>query len=122
MHILVTDDLYTNRLQVGILLKSLGHTFDEALNGEEAIARLHKTAYDLILMDIEMPVRNGIETTWYIRENFEEPKKNIPIIAITAHNPDDFFSDYKEHGFSGLISKPITAKKQNHVIHGLLNS
>lgn len=119
MHILVTDDLYTNRIQVGILLKSLGHTYDEAFNGEEAIEKLRSNSYDLILMDIEMPVRNGLETTLYIREKFNGQKRDIPIIAITAHNPEDYFNDYKEIGFSGLISKPITAKKLYQVIQTL---
>ena len=119
MHILVTDDLYTNRLQAGIVISSLGYTYDEAVNGEEAIEKLNKASYDLILMDIEMPVRNGLETTRFIRTNFRGEKKEIPIIAITAHNPGDFFDNYADKGFSGLISKPITEEKLKNVLTNL---
>lgn len=111
MNILVTDDMYTNRLQAGITIRSLGYTCDEAKHGDDAIDKLMENHYDLILMDIEMPVRNGLETTRYIRENFVGGKANIPIIAITAHNPEDFFDDYRNEGFNGLISKPITKEK-----------
>lgn len=111
MIILITDDLYTNRLQTAIALRSMGFTYEEATHGDEAIEKLQAKDYDLILMDIEMPVRNGLETTRYIRKYFTGKKRNIPIVAVTAHNPDDFFSDYKDVGFDGLISKPVTREK-----------
>ncbi len=119
MHILVTDDLYTNRLQAGIVIRSLGYTYDEAVNGEQAIEKLSNNSYDLILMDIEMPVRNGLETTKYIRKHFRGIKKKTPIVAITAHNPGDFFDNYTEKGFSGLISKPITEEKLKAILTSL---
>lgn len=116
MHILVTDDLYTNRLQAGIVIRSLGYTYDEAINGEQAIEKLLNNSYDLILMDIEMPVRNGLETTQHIRRHFRGIKKKTPIVAITAHNPGDFFDNYADKGFSGLISKPITEEKLKDIL------
>lgn len=111
MNILIADDLYTNRLHTAIILRGMGYTFDQASNGDEAIEKLNKYDYDLILMDIEMPVRNGLETTRYIRNNFSEKKKEVVIIAITAHNPQEYFSDYAQAGFDGLISKPVTKEK-----------
>jgi two-component system, response regulator, stage 0 sporulation protein F len=119
MNILITDDMYTNRLQAGITIRSLGHTFDEAIHGDDAIDKLMKNHYDLILMDIEMPVRNGLETTRFIRENLTGGKAKTPIIAITAHNPDDFFDNYLKEGFNGLISKPITKEKLLNCITSL---
>jgi len=89
----------------------MGCHYEEAAHGDEAIEKLRSKNYDLILMDIEMPVRNGIETTRYIRKNFTGIKKKIPIVAITAHNPDDFFSDFVKEGFDGLITKPVTREK-----------
>jgi CheY-like chemotaxis protein len=62
MHILITDDLFTNRFQIGLILKNMGFTYDMASNGDQAIEMIMKNHYDLVLMDIEMPVRNGIET------------------------------------------------------------
>lgn len=111
MQILIVDDLYTNRLRMAIVLRSMGFRYDEASNGDEAIKLVSKNNYDLILMDIEMPVRNGIETTQYIRENFTGKKGKVSILAITAHNPEDFFNDHKNAGFNGLISKPLTREK-----------
>ncbi len=111
MIILITDDLYTNRLQTAITLKSMGYHYEEASHGDEAIEKLKKKNYDLILMDIEMPVRNGLETTRFIRKNFTGKKRKTPIVAITAHNPDDFFKDFFKEGFNGLITKPVTKEK-----------
>jgi CheY-like chemotaxis protein len=116
MHFLVTDDLFTMRLKTGILLRSMGYTYDEAAHGDEAIEKLMLKDYDLILMDIEMPVRNGLETTRYIRDNFEGKKRRVPIIAVTAHDPEDFFESYENECFSGLITKPITGWKLESII------
>jgi CheY-like chemotaxis protein len=55
-----------------------------------------------------MPVMNGLETTKYIREKFSTPKKNIPIIALTAYNPSNFFENFNDAGFSQLLTKPYT--------------
>ncbi len=118
MTILITDDLYTNRLQIALALRSMGYEYEEAVNGDEAIKKLEEKNYDMILMDIEMPVRNGLETTRYIRKNFTGQKRNTPILAITAHNPEDFLEDYGEVGFDGLISKPITKEKLEKFIPG----
>lgn len=116
MVILITDDLYTNRLQTALAIRSMGYEYEEAVHGDEAIEKLKSKDYDLILMDIEMPVRNGLETTMYIRKNFTGEKKNTPIVAVTAHNPEDFFKDYKQAGFDGLISKPVTKEKLERYI------
>ncbi len=110
MTILITDDFYTNRLQIKLVLQSMGHKTEEASNGSEAIEKFKKSNYDLLLMDIEMPVRNGIETTRYIRKHLKEPKKSVPIIAITAHYVDSEMK-MKEIGFDGFIAKPFTREK-----------
>jgi len=106
--ILIVDDIYVNRL----LLKEIVHKFCsvyfEAQNGKEAIEILAREEVDVVLMDIEMPVMNGLETTKYIRKVFSSPKNNIPIIALTAHNPIVFFSDYKNVGFNQLLTKPYS--------------
>ena len=58
-----------------------------------------------------MPVMNGVETTKYIRSEMPFPLNNIPIIALTAHNPDDFFDDYHNAGFNKLLTKPYSFEK-----------
>ena len=72
---------------------------------------LQQGDFDLVLMDIEMPVMNGLEATRYIREQLPSPKCYTPVIALTAHNPKIFFDDYQDVGFSQLLTKPYSVKK-----------
>jgi CheY-like chemotaxis protein len=106
--ILIVDDIFINRVLLKEIIKKFSKFCFEAQNGKEAIEILHREDLDVILMDIEMPVMNGVETTKYIREKFSYPKKSIPIIALTAYNPDVFFTDYNDVGFNQLITKPYS--------------
>jgi len=84
--IMVVDDSRMNRVLVHKLLQK-GATdvfIEEVENGEEAIQLLEKSNFDLILLDLQMPVMNGFETCKYIRSKFPDDKRNIPIIALTA--------------------------------------
>ncbi|MDA3779616.1 MAG: response regulator [Bacteroidales bacterium] len=108
-NILIVDDIFTNRLLLQEILTDICNAIYIATNGKQAIKIFEKENIDIILMDIEMPVMNGLETTKYFRENY--PHKNIPIIALTAHNPHDFFDDFKDIGFDNLLTKPYSYKK-----------
>lgn len=111
LKILVVDDIYANRYLLSELIKLTGNQAVLAENGEEAIEILQKEEIHLIFMDIEMPVMNGIETTQYIRQEMGDPHNSIPIIALTAHNPEFFFDDYEDVGFDELITKPYSVEK-----------
>ena len=115
--ILVVDDLFTNRILIRELLRSMELEFKMAENGKEAIDCLFSETFDIVLMDIEMPVMNGLETTKYIREVMPLPIKNIPIIALTAHNPKLFFEDFKETGFNNILTKPYSLKRLQDLIN-----
>ena len=115
-NILIVDDIFVNRLLLSEIVKKIGCNYQEAKNGKEAVDFLKTKDYDMVLMDIEMPVMNGLETTRYIRDKFEEPKNNIPIVAITAYNPSDFFDEFKSAGFDGLITKPYLKGKVTKII------
>lgn len=118
MKIIVADDYYTNRLLISEILKSLGHDFIEVENGQEALEALEQNNdIDLVLMDLEMPVMNGIEAMQRIRKNFVYPKNQIPIIALTAHNPSMFIEECKESGFNKLIGKPYSIEKMAELIN-----
>ena len=108
---LIVDDIFMNRLLLKEIIRELCNTLIEAKNGKEAIEILDQESIDIILMDIEMPVMNGVETTKYIRTQMPFPKNKLPIIALTAHNPDDFFDDYNNAGFDKLLTKPYSFKK-----------
>ena len=83
----------------------------EFANGQEYCDNLISLEAGIVLMDIEMPVMNGLEATKYIREKLPAPKCYIPVVALTAHNPKIFFDDYKDVGFSQLLTKPYSVKK-----------
>jgi CheY-like chemotaxis protein len=119
MKIIVADDYYTNRLLVSEILKSLGHDFIEAENGQQALEALEKyNDVDLVLMDLEMPVMNGVEAMHYIREKLLEPKRDIPIVGLTAHNPGMFIEDCLGSGFNKMMGKPYSIEKIAELLEG----
>jgi CheY-like chemotaxis protein len=111
LRILVVDDIFTNRYLLSELIKLTGNIVVLAENGEEAIRILENEEIHLVFMDIEMPVMNGIETTHYIRNEMPSPKNALPVIALTAHNPELFFEDFADVGFDELITKPYSVEK-----------
>ena len=111
LKILVVDDVYTNRYLLSELIKLTGNEAVLAENGEEAIEILKSQEIHVVFMDIEMPVMNGLETTQYIRNELPPPLNAIPVIALTAHNPEIFFEDYSEAGFDELVTKPYSVEK-----------
>ncbi|HLO57732.1 MAG TPA: response regulator [Bacteroidales bacterium] len=117
MKIIIADDYYTNRLLVSEILKSLGHDYIIAENGKQALEALeNNNDVDLVLMDLEMPVMNGIEAMRYIRDRLVYPKSNIPIIALTAHNPGMYIQEGQESGFNKLMGKPYSIDKIAEVL------
>jgi CheY-like chemotaxis protein len=116
MRILIVDDIFTNRLLLGEILRKLEIEFDQVENGKEAIEALQKEDYDLVLMDIEMPVMNGLETTKYIRENLPFPKNKTFVAALTAHDPELFMDDFRDVGFDQLLAKPYSKDKIDALI------
>ena len=67
LNILIVDDIFMNRYLIREIVKGLGHSYLDVENGKLAVEALQKDNFDLIIMDIEMPVMNGIETTLYIK-------------------------------------------------------
>jgi len=119
MKFLVADDMYTNRLRIVTLLKNMGHTFDEAVNGQDAIEKIVANNYDVVLLDIEMPIMNGFETVQHIRNNLDAGKKNVPVVIISSHGSLSYFTDYKTYGYSCVLKKPFTQEKLEEVLEKL---
>ncbi len=84
LRILIVDDVATNRKILQLMLSRIGYATDLATNGREAIEALKKQHYDVIFMDLQMPVLDGIRTTRIIRERCAS-KDQPYIIAITAY-------------------------------------
>ncbi len=106
--ILLVEDNFANRYVIKEMLKEYNLQIDEAENGKEAIEKLKSDSYDLILLDIQMPVMDGYETFKKIRE---ELKLNTPVIALTAKALKDEVDEFKELGFDGILIKPIVYQK-----------
>ena len=119
-NILVVDDVLINRVLIKELVVDFCNNIYEAKDGIEAIEILKSNKMDIILMDIEMPKMNGLETTKYIRNDMSSPVNNIPIIALTAHNPNDFFEDFSNVGFNDLLTKPYSLQKIIKAIESLI--
>lgn len=118
MHkILIVDDIFVNRLLLKEVVKNICSQCFEAQNGKEAIDIIQKEKVELVFMDIEMPVMTGLETTKYIREKLPSPLRFTPVIALTAHNPANFFEDFHDAGFDYLMTKPYSIDKITKAIH-----
>jgi len=113
---LIVDDMATNRIQLSMTITNLGHQYECCSNGKEAIEMLRKKTFDIVLLDIEMPIMNGFETVKYIREKTTEPLRSIPVIAITAHNPHEIQNDLNKLGFTTMLSKPYSPEKFNEIL------
>jgi CheY-like chemotaxis protein len=110
LRMLIADDNEYNRLVINETLHLMAdvHT-DEVVNGQEALDIFMKNDYDLILMDVQMPVMNGIDATKEIRAHFPPGKKNIPIIAFTASVLRADLDLCFDAGMTAYVPKPFKA-------------
>ncbi|MCC6371867.1 MAG: PAS domain S-box protein [Bacteroidia bacterium] len=105
--VLVVEDIVLNQLLMKTLLDDFGFERDIAANGKVAIEKLRKKKYDIILMDLQMPLMNGFETTDYIRNTL---KLSIPIVALTADVTTVDLAKCKAVGMNDYIAKPVDEK------------
>ncbi|MCA1338211.1 PAS domain-containing hybrid sensor histidine kinase/response regulator [Pseudooceanicola marinus] len=106
MRILVAEDNSTNQLVARSMLERLGQNVDLVVNGAEAVEAVQKFDYDLVLMDVSMPVMDGPTATQRIRA-LPTDVSAIPILALTAHAGDDQIGFYMNAGFNEVLTKPI---------------
>lgn len=121
LKILIVDDEPYNRLLIISILKKFKLKYTEATNGEEALFEHEKNTYDLILMDIRMPLMDGYQATKMIRKNVNVKRKNIPIIALTAAVSELDKERYKKIGMNGFLAKPFKEKELLEIIISTLN-
>jgi two-component system sensor histidine kinase/response regulator len=104
LHILVAEDNLINQTLISHILTRLGYEAEVVANGQEALDALNKTFYDLILMDIQMPVMDGLETTRLIRK---QATKQPIIIALTANAMQGDQEECLAAGMDDYLSQPI---------------
>lgn len=105
--ILVAEDNEINAMIALKFLKTWGAIADLAENGQQAVEKVNSNNYDLVLMDLEMPIMNGYEATKAIRELSDKKKNSTPIVALTASAMIDVRSRIKDTGMDGFILKPF---------------
>ena len=105
--VLLVEDNVNNRKVVQIMLLRLGIEPDIAEDGAAAVSACEAADYDLILMDIQMPVMDGIETTRRIRALEDPAKSRVTIIALTANAMKGNAENYLTAGMNDYMSKPI---------------
>ena len=118
--LLLVEDNELNREIAYEILKEYDFDIDTAENGAEALKKVTDSKpgyYDLVLMDIQMPVMNGYETTKCIRSLENPILSNIPILAMTANAFDEDRRAAKECGMNGFLSKPINIQEVIQALH-----
>ncbi|KAI8881965.1 CheY-like protein [Backusella circina FSU 941] len=130
LHVLLVDD---NTINLSILSRLLSiHMADKiehmelVKSGVKALEVLRCRSFDLILMDIDMPILNGIETTRYIRSSSSEfdillRNKNVPIVAVTTNDSKEWRQTYVREGMNGCVSKPISPKDLKQTLSVVLD-
>ncbi len=111
LSVLLVEDNDINQMYSSNILKKWNCQVDIAANGYIALEKLRKNHYDLILMDIQMPVMDGLETTRNIRNNFISPKADIPIIALTANAIKGDNVKCLEVGMNDYLPKPFVPEE-----------
>lgn len=107
--ILVVEDNKINAMLATKLLKNWNAVYEVAEHGLEGMQKLQKTPYDLVLLDLQMPVMDGFELIGKIRSGEAGEQLNIPVIALTADAFDQTKGKALEAGFSDFVSKPLKA-------------
>ncbi len=120
--ILLAEDNLANQGLLKLFLQRSGHTVITANNGKEVLDLFGKTRYDVILMDVEMPVINGMETAKIIRAKEKASlAKPVPIIALTAHAMKGDKERFIATGMNDYVSKPIDLDRLVRLIDSFLH-
>jgi signal transduction histidine kinase/ActR/RegA family two-component response regulator len=111
LRVLLAEDHPVNRQLATKLLEREGHSVVAAENGREALQALTSGAFDLVLMDVQMPVMNGIEATEALRRSERGSGRHIPVVALTANAMKGDKERYLKCGMDDYLSKPIRRKE-----------
>jgi CheY-like chemotaxis protein/anti-sigma regulatory factor (Ser/Thr protein kinase) len=121
LRVLVADDNEVNRQIVSALLEPLGLELTLVEDGQEAVEAFAAAAFDLVLMDIQMPRLNGLDATLQIREReAREGLRRTPVLALSANVMTHQVAEYLAAGFDEVIAKPVNAERLIQAMHQAL--
>lgn len=118
--VLLVEDTEDNRFMLRRLLEMTGYRVVEAMNGEEAVKLAERETPQLILMDLSLPVLDGLAATRLIRQLPQ--LASTPIIAVSAHDTSDFQSEAIKAGCNSYVSKPIDFAELETLIGQLMKT
>jgi len=107
LRVLVADDNRVNQRLVAALLQAVGHTAEVVANGREAVEAVMHGGFDVVLMDVQMPVMDGVKATRRIRA-LPPPANAVPIVALTADAVTGAEERYRNAGMDAYLSKPLS--------------
>ena len=116
--VMVVEDFEDNRFMMRRLLEMSGYRVLEAINGEEAVEMAHRERPQLILMDLSLPQLDGLAATRRIRQHAD--LRDVPIVAVSAHDTADFHADALAAGCNDYVTKPIDFDQLEALLHRLL--
>jgi len=117
--VLIVEDSDDARYFMRLSLEQMGYIIVEAENGARAVEVAQQERPDIILMDLSLPIMDGITATGKIRAS--EGLDTVPIVAVTAHQETDFRAGAKAAGFDAYVTKPIDIDFLTDLINGLLS-
>ncbi len=117
--IMIVEDDTTNVALLKAMLNKLGYRYEIASNGKEALKIIDRVRPDMILMDVQLPIMDGIEATRKIR--YHNKYRDLPIVAITSHANDEEKDIYLNRGFNVFLTKPIDMKRLKTILSEYFN-
>lgn len=118
--VMVVEDFEDNRFMMRRLLEMSGYRVVEAVNGEQAVEVATRERPHLILMDLSLPILDGLAATRRIRQHAE--LRRVPIVAVSAHDTSDFHADALAAGCNDYVTKPIDFEQLEALLNRLLPS
>jgi PAS domain S-box-containing protein len=114
--LLVVDDFAVNRKLLVFQLQGLGYQIETARNGQEAVEMATIKEYGVVLMDLDMPIKDGLQATLEIRKLDRETRRHTPIVAMTSYNRDGDRERCLASGMDDYLHKGVTRKQLHEVI------
>jgi len=117
LSVLLAEDNLVNQRVASALLEKIGCHVTVCSNGREAVHLVTQGSFDLVLMDIQMPEMDGLAATAAIRALPDSAKARIPVFAISANVRAEEVAEYKAHGITDILTKPLRADRLKNLLH-----